>query len=257
MLNIGIVGYGVVGQATRKLLKEEHFIRISDPDKGYEEDISQSDIIFICINEKNKNMNNLTILIDELVAKNKKCLFVIRTTVIPGTTDQMIKRHKREFTFMPEFLREWDTESDKISPDKIVIGTESEKTYQLLKSLFSHRIFTTDIQVKPIEAELAKVALNSLALTKVVFAEELYDLSKNIGADYENIYRIFKADQNINQRHLKANDKGYRGADGKCLPKDTEFLIYTGREGNSEMALLKTAEILNKLFLKIREVVEK
>jgi len=252
MIEIGIVGYGVVGEATRKLLREDCYIRIFDPDKGYTEDISKSDIIFICINEKDKSMKNLIILIDTLSEANKKGLFVIRTTTIPGTTDRMSIRHKREFAFMPEFLREWNAEYDSIRPDKIVIGTESEKTFELISSLFRKRIYTGVIQVKPIEAELAKLALNSLALTKVVFAEELYDLAKALFADYENIYEIFKLDQNVNERHLKANDGGYRGADGKCLPKDTEFLIHTG-EDKSRMSLLETAQALNKLFIEVRK----
>ena len=253
MLEIGIVGYGVVGEATRKLLKEKCYIRIHDPEKGYAEDISQSDIVFICINEKDKSMKNLIILIDNLAIVNKKCLFVIRTTVIPGTTDRMSIRHKREFVFMPEFLREWNAEKDAITPDKIVIGTESQNTFRLLCLLFRDKIEPEKyLQVKPIEAELAKLALNSLALIKVVFAEELYDLSKALYAEYENIYKIFKLDQNINERHLKANDGGYRGADGKCLPKDTEFLISTGKD-KSRMSLLETAAVLNDLYIEVKK----
>lgn len=252
MLEIGIVGYGVVGKATKRLLGEEHNISILDPEIGHTDDMSNCDIIFICINEKNKSMKNLRILADQMAGLNKKCLFVIRTTVIPGTTDKLTIRHKREFVFMPEFLREWNAEEDARNPDKVVIGTESRETFLLLKGLFEGNITGKKIiQVKPIEAELAKVALNSLGLMKVVFAEELHDLSKALYADYSNIYKIFKLDQNVNERHLKACDRGYRGADGKCLPKDTEFLIQVGQR-NSRMSLLETAEILNILFLKVK-----
>ncbi len=253
MLEIGIIGYGVVGQATHKLLGENINIHILDPEVGHTGDMTNCNIVFICINEKDKSMENLIILIDTLASVNKKGLFVIRTTVIPGTTDQMIIRHKREFVFMPEFLREWNAEYDSIRPDKIVIGTENEKTFELISSLFRKRIYTGVIQVKPIEAELAKLALNSLALMKVVFAEELYDLAKALFADYGNIYKIFEMDQNVNERHLKANDGGYKGADGKCLPKDTEFLIHIAKENNNRMSLLETADVLNSLYLEARK----
>ena len=253
MMEIGIIGYGVVGQATRKMLGEDIDIKILDPEVGYTSDISQSNIIFICINEKDKSMKNLISLVDTLAGINKKGLFVIRTTVIPGTTDRMSIRHKREFVFMPEFLREWNADYDAIRPDKIVIGTENKKTFELIESLFNKRIYTGIIQVKPIEAELAKLALNSLALIKVVFAEELYDLAKALFADYNNIYKIFQLDQNVNVRHLKVGEeKGYKGANGKCLPKDTEFLIHTG-EDRSRMALLETAQALNKLYIEVRK----
>lgn len=255
MLEIGIIGYGVVGKATVKLLggKQLRNISILDPEVGHTGDMTNCNIIFICINEKSYTMKNLNELVGQIAASNKKALIVIRTTVIPGTIDRLTKRHKREFIFMPEFLREWNAENDAIAPDKIVIGTEDKQTYDIFRLLFRDTVTPGKIiQVKPIEAELAKLALNSLALIKVVFVEELFDLAKEYGASYKNIYRIFELDQNINERHLKTCHRGYRGADGKCLPKDTAFLIKAGKE-KSRMGLLETAEILNNLFLKARK----
>ena len=77
MLEIGIVGYGIVGKATHKILGEGNNISILDPEKGYKNDITHCDIIFICINEKDQSMENLISLIDILASQNKKCLFVI------------------------------------------------------------------------------------------------------------------------------------------------------------------------------------
>lgn len=253
MLKIGIVGYGVVGQATANMIGKMADIFIVDPDKGYKDDITECDIIYFCINEKNNQMKNLTEVIDATAKANKKCLFVIRTTTTPGYTEKIMIRHKREFAFMPEFLREWNAEDDARHPDKIVIGTESKGIFDLL-SVFVPKDFPKEkiIQVRQTEAELAKLALNSLALLKVVFAEELYDLCEKLFVDYQSIYKIFTADQNINERHLNANQDGYRGASGKCLPKDTEFLVKYSKEKQSRMSLLETAEILNKLFLKVK-----
>ena len=252
MLEIGIVGVGVVGKATASILEKHADIKKNDPAQGYKDDISNCDIIFICINEKDCEMTFLSELIDALVEQNKKCFFVIRTTVIPGTTDKLAKKHNRDFAFMPEFLREWSVIKDTFDPDKIVIGTEDRGIFETLATLFSDIVYLNRIvKVKPIEAELAKVALNSLALIKVVFAEELYDLAGSFGADYDAIYRIFKYDQNVNERHLTPKKDNYRGANGKCLPKDTDFLIKAG-EGKSRMSLLETARILNELFLKAK-----
>ena len=252
MLEIGIVGVGIVGEATAKVLEKHAVIKKNDPAQGYRDDISNCDIIFICINEKDIGMTDLSELVKALTEQNEKCFFVIRTTVVPGTTDRLAKKFNRDFVFMPEFLREWSVTKDTFDPDKIVIGTEDKGIFETLATLFSDIIYLNRIvKTKPIEAELAKVALNSMALIKVVFAEELFDLAKSLGADYRNIYRIFKYDQNVNERHLKACDRGYRGANGKCLPKDTEFLIRAG-EGKSKMALLETAKILNDLFLKAK-----
>ena len=252
MLETGIIGYGVVGGATAWALEKHTTVKRRDPEKGYDDDVSHCDIIFICINEKDSQMSNLNEIIRDTVKINKKCFFVIRTTVIPGTTKAMAEKYKRNFVFMPEFLREWNAKKDSEDPDKIVIGTEDKRIFEILATLFSDIVSLEHIiRVTPTEAELAKVALNSLALIKVVFAEELFDLSKSLKADYKNFYRIFELDQNVNERHLIPGKDDYRGANGKCLPKDTDFLIKIGKE-KSKMALLETARILNKLFLKVK-----
>jgi len=152
---------------------------------------------------------------------------------------------------MPEFLREWNAEYDTDHPDKIVIGTEEKGIFELLSILF--KADCPIIQLTPTEAELAKLALNSLATIKVVFAEELNDLAQTLKADYNNIYKVFLTDQNINPRHLLAGKDGYRGADGKCLPKDSNFLAETGKRFNSRMSLLETAVKINEILLRMKE----
>jgi UDPglucose 6-dehydrogenase len=250
MLNIGIAGNGFVGSATRKRLEGKSNLFILDPPKNHNDDLSDCDIIFICINETSPSMENLEKLVEKLVKQNEKCFFVIRTTVIPGTTDYLGKKYNREFVFMPEFLREWNAEYDSLNPDKVIIGTEQDGIFRLLSVYFecSHIL-----QVKPIEAELAKLALNSLATIKVVFAEELFDLAEKLKADYKNIYKVFELDQNINERHLIAGKDGYRGASGKCLKKDSEFMAETGKIYNCQMSLLETAVCLNENLLRIKK----
>ncbi|MFW5793853.1 MAG: hypothetical protein ACOCWC_06170, partial [Bacteroidota bacterium] len=98
-----------------------------------------------------------------------------------------------------------------------------------------------------------KLALNSLATIKVVFAEELFDLAQNLKADYNNIYKVFETDQNINSRHLIAGKDGYRGADGKCLRKDSGFLAETSKRFNSRMNLLDTAIKINEMMLRFKD----
>lgn len=248
-MEISIVGLGIVGNVTYNILKSRHSLKIFDPDKGFNNNISTCDIVFICINEKDPTMKNLDNLINALVKTNSKAIFVIRTTVIPGTTNRYIKTYHRDFVYMPEFIREWNVEHDTFHPDKIVIGTKNKKVGEILFKIFNdyfdERII---LQIKPIEAEIAKLALNSLALIKVVYAEQLYDVAEKYKCDYGNIYRIFSLDQNINTRHLYAGKDGYRGANGKCLPKDANFLANSS--GSSNMGLLKLAIELNKHYLK-------
>lgn len=230
-MEVGIVGYGYVGKATEKQIRNAT-IKISDPEKGYNDDLSRCDIIFISINETNATMSHLERLMDTLTEINQIGFFVIRTTVIPGTTDYLATKYNRKIVFMPEFLREWNYEYDAKNPDKVVIGTEDDGIFRLLSIYFECKNI---LQVKPIEAELAKLALNSLAVIKVVFAEELADLAKTLKADYQNIYKIFELDQNINERHLIAGKDGYRGADGKCITPETKIYINNNIKKASEV----------------------
>ena len=254
-MEIGIVGFGIVGNVTFDILKSKHRIKISDPDKEVNDNLSECEIIFICINEKDPTMKNLDKLIDDLVKINTKAFFVIRTTVIPGTTERYRETYKRDFVFMPEFIREWNVEYDTFHPDKIVIGTENIKIWETLYGMFSY-IIEADriIRVKPIEAELVKLSLNSLYLMKIVYAEQLSGMAKKCNCDYKNIYKILQLDQQINVRHLIPGQDGYRGASGKCLPKDTGFMLYMAKRNKVNMELIEVAEKLNKLYLEGVEI---
>lgn len=249
-MNIAIIGLGIVGNALYKLLDYQFSnIKRYDPDKEYKDNISNADMIFVCVNDESKGMDSVRKVVKYIVKENKKAMIVLRTTLIPGTTDALILEHKRIIVYMPEFLREWNVTGDMINPDKIVIGTEDNKAFEILIDIFrfGNNIALTDdvIQVKSIEAEIAKIALNSLAVIKVVFAEEMYDLAEHFKVDYNNIYRIFKADRNVNERHLMANKDGYRGAGGKCLPKDIGFMCDAADKAYALVPLIRLAKELN------------
>lgn len=250
-MNIGIVGLGIVGNALCQVLSDKYKdIKRYDPAKGYHDKLTDADIIFICVNDKNKDMKLTREVVKRVAEENKKAIIVLRTTVLPGTTDSLILEYKRVIVFMPEFLTERNALEDMKSPDKIVIGTENHEAFILLLKIMTDVIDCNySIRVKPIEAELAKLVLNSLATIKVVFAEEMYDLSNALGADYNNIYKIIRADKNINERHLMANKNGYRGAEGKCLPKDIGFLCDIAKKKYISIPLVDLVKELNIHYL--------
>ena len=253
-MNIGIVGLGVIGDALYQVLSNKYKdIKRYDPAKGYYDKLIDADIIFICINDKNKDMKLTREVVKEVIKENKKAIIVLRTTVLPGITDSLILEYKRVIVFMPEFLTEKNALEDMKMPDKIIIGTENHEAFiKLLKLMTDIIDCNYFIKVKPIEAELAKLTLNSLATIKVVFAEEIYDLSMALGIDYNNIYKIVSMDKSINKRHLMANQNGYRGAGGKCLPKDIGFLCDVAEKICIDVPLINLAKELNINYLKMR-----
>ena len=255
-MEIGIVGLGIVGDSFSKMLeKQGYLIKKLDIYKNYFEDISKSDIVFICINETKNEMTLLKEVVEEVIKKNHKGIIVIRTTTALGTTDEFIKQYPdRTIAYIPEFLTERNAEYDTFHPDKVVIGTDDNEIFKILKELFKDIIYDERIiQVKPLEAEMVKLALNSLYTIKVVFAEEINSLAEHFGADYNNIYKAFCLDRYTNGEHLIAGKDGYRGASGKCLPKDSGFLAFAGRRNNNIMRLLETAIMMNTIYLRMKE----
>jgi len=253
-MRIAIVGCGVVGGNLAAVFEEKTNYKIIryDPDKGFVGDISDADIVFICINDEDYNFAKLKSVADYVCNENKNGLIVIRTTVIPGTTDNFISKYNRKFVFMPEFLREKTAWEDTVDPDKLVIGTHERSSAELLVLLFSFYSGVEILVMKPIEAELAKIALNSLGVVKVIFANELYEIANTCGVDYKQLYKVFETDQNICERHLNPTHDGYRGASGKCLPKDVGFLIETAKTKKVNSKLLKLARKINNELLESR-----
>ena len=110
------------------------------------------------------------------------------------------------------------------------------------------------LMMKPVEAELVKVGLNSLYTIKVVFGNELYDICQKYGADYYKLLQAFKLDKYINPMHLDPLYDGYRGAGGKCLPKDIKFLIKAGVRRGYLPEMVELADMENESLLEKGEI---
>ena len=228
---MGVVGCGVIGSSLANLLEDlGHEVKRYDPAEGLLDDISTCNIIFICVPTKaDMKFEDVKKAVFCTNLKNRKGIITIRSTLMPGMIDEFAKEYNREFVYLPEFLRERSALEDEIKPDKVIIGTNKMETFRLFESIFEPIIDTNKIlMMKPVEAELVKVALNSLYTVKVVFGNELYDICKKYGADYYRLFEAFKVDKYINPMHLDPLFDGYRGAGGKCLPKDIKFLIKAG-----------------------------
>lgn len=228
-MNLGIVGCGVIGESLARLLEDMgHFVQRYDPAKLLGCDITLCEIVFVCVPTKaDMKFEDVRTALGYINLKNKKGIIAIRSTIMPGMTDDFSKWYKREFVYLPEFLRERTAFLDEICPDKIIVGTKKREVFEIFKRLFKRVVDNKKkiIMMKPVEAELLKVALNSLYTIKVVFGNELYDICQKYGADYYKLFEAFKLDKYINAMHLDPLFDGYRGAGGKCLSKDIKFLI--------------------------------
>jgi len=256
-MELGIVGCGVVGGSLAGLLENlGHVVKRYDPAKKLTDDISRCDILFICVPTKpDMQFEDVKKAVFHVNLENKKGIIAIRSTVMPGMTDTFAKEYNREFVYLPEFLRERSALEDEIHPHKIVVGTEKVETFRLFEKIFEPIIDNNKIlMIKPVEAELLKVALNALYTVKVVFGNELYDICQAYGADYYKLFEAFKLDKYINPMHLDPLFDNYRGAGGKCLPKDLKFLIKAGVEKGFLPKMMELADEENEALLEKGEL---
>ena len=260
MAKIGIIGYGIVGGATAHSLKDKNDILFYDKYKGenkLDEVIKNSEFIFVCLPTPYKNERIDLSIIDSAMeditkyTNNTSKIVIVKSTVVPGTTDKYREKYPRtNFCFSPEFLTEARYLEDAVNPDRIVIGAGNNKIRTRVAELFKNtfprtQIFLTDSRT----AEMAKYMANTLLATKVILANEIYDMCEKLDIDYNKVKDIVTADKRIGKSHLDVST--LRGFGGKCLPKDMIAIIGKYKELGVDCSLLDAAWKKN---LKIRKV---
>jgi len=255
-------GYGMVGRATARALNIKHW---QDPNGGNTtlEEAAQYHYQFICIPTYNlpNGLYDLAGMYNILVAiAGQGCtnhVFIIRSTVLPGTCSSLA-RYLRvgPIVHVPEFLTESDWERDTDFPDQIVVGCDNPPTRAEMVMLYHNYYHSYDnVPIMPtdtVTAELIKCAHNAFFSTKVIFANEMYELAQRVGADYDTIRDALYRSKWIGGNHFDAVfqrpswDKPRRGLHGKCLPKDLRALLAW-----SDSDLLEVVDLLNERYIKM------
>lgn len=234
---LGICGVGMVGGALRRYFEEKDGIKLFLYDKGrnlgsYQE-INQADIIFVCVptpydcppprgTDKGFDLSCVKEVFRNIQGKKT---IVIKSTVVPGTTEKLQKQYpQHKVLFNPEFLTESTADQDMKYPDRQIIGY-TEKSYNIAGDIMQLLPLAPFERIIPAtEAEAVKYFGNTWFSTKVIFANQFYELCKALGIDYNRVMEAAAADKRIGRSHLSVLHKGYRGFGGKCL--DGEEVIY-------------------------------
>jgi UDPglucose 6-dehydrogenase len=176
-------------------------------------------------------------------------VIVDKSTVPVGTAERVIDKIKLgakvdfDVVSNPEFLREGVAVDDFMKPDRVVIGTDSEKAQKVMNELYApyvrqgHPILFMDIR----SAELTKYAANAFLATKITFMNEIANLAEKLGADVENVRRGIGTDDRIGKRFLFAGI----GYGGSCFPKDVMALSKTSKEYNYDFKMLDAVMDVN------------
>ncbi len=186
---------------------------------------------------------------------NKYLLVVTKSTVPVGTAqkvrsviqEELNKRGvKLEFDVAsnPEFLKEGNAVNDFMSPDRVVVGVESERAQKLMTKLYkpfllnNFRVIFMDIP----SAEMTKYAANSMLATRISFMNDIANLCELVGADVNMVRSGIGSDTRIGRKFLYPGI----GYGGSCFPKDVKALIKTAQQNGYEMRVLQAVEEINE-----------
>lgn len=187
---------------------------------------------------------------------NKYIVVVTKSTVPVGTAqkvkaairEELDKRGKTDIEFdvasNPEFLKEGAAIADFMRPDRVVVGTESERAQKLMERLYkpftlnNYRIIYTDIP----SAEMIKYAANAMLATRISFMNDIANLCEIVGADVNMVRRGIGSDSRIGSKFLYAGC----GYGGSCFPKDVKALINTGKQKGHRLEILEAVENVNE-----------
>lgn len=234
--------------------------------------IVASEVVFICVNTPSKEdgsiqldyiVNAATQIAPVLKTKNDYCTIVVKSTVIPGTTGEVIipilessgKKAGNNFGICmnPEFLREGKGLHDFMNPDRIIIGEYDRKSGDVLGALYQG-FGAPVLRVSLKTAEMIKYASNAFLAAKISFINEIGNLCKQLGIDAYEVAEGMGFDERIGSKFLNAGI----GFGGPCLPKDIGALIYSAREMGYRPELLEAVHRLNeKQGLKMIDLLKK
>lgn len=186
---------------------------------------------------------------------NRYTVLVTKSTVPVGTAKRVkaavqeeLKKRNMDIEFdvasNPEFLKEGAALKDFMSPDRVVIGVETERAKELMNKLYkpfvlnNYRILFMDIP----SAEMTKYAANSMLATRISFMNDIANLCELVGANVDMVRRGIGSDTRIGTKFLYPGC----GYGGSCFPKDVKALIHTGKEHGYDMRVIEAVEEVNE-----------
>ena len=189
----------------------------------------------------------------ESIAKsiNGYKVIVDKSTVPVGTAEKITEiiknntEHPFDVVSNPEFLKQGNAVDDFLYPDRVIIGSNSDKATLIMQEIYSpffrtgNRIIVMDVK----SAEMTKYAANSFLATKISFMNEIANLCEKVGADAEMVRVGISTDNRIGNKFLFPG----LGYGGSCFPKDVKALIKTGLENGCPMNIIQSADDTNKM----------
>ena len=263
-LNEGVIPIyepGLEEMAIRnKAEKRLHFVT------DLNECIDNVDVVFIAVGtpsgeDGSANLNFVFKVAETIGQLMCDYLIVVTKSTVPVGTSLKIKERiqqelntrgvdiKFDMVSNPEFLKEGAAIKDFMSPDRVIVGVETEKAKEIMSKLYrpfllnNFRVIFMDIP----SAEMTKYASNAMLATRISFMNDIANLCELVGADVNMVRKGVGTDTRIGSKFLYPGS----GYGGSCFPKDVKALIQTGKENCYSMRVIKAVEEVNELQKRI------
>ena len=247
---VGVIGNGFVGETIAFAFSPTSEVKVYDvnPLKTTHtlNEVMEQEFIFICLPTpmSTDGSQDLSFIENffESVSPNEETIFIIKSTVLPGTTNQLIEKYGYNIIFSPEFLTERTAKLDMLTQARIIFGGD-EKLTKKVEVLFNDRFMNRHIiHMDSKTAEFVKYMNNTFFATKVSLMNEYYRLATNIGIDWDKALYGFASDGRIGDSHLHVpGPDGKLGFGGTCFPKDINALITMSNDAGCSMNILESA----------------
>ena len=259
---IALYGFGYVGKALHNFLKDHYDVVIYDPMYLEYSDMKRLAKIKHAVGcvptPMGKDGSCDTSIVENVLREGLHDYYLIKSTVVPGTTARLAKESKRKIAFSPEYIGEGKYEipfwMDFPHPTNMklhnfhIFGGPKAITSEWINIWQKIAGWTAKyIQTDSTTAEMVKYMENCYAATKVTFCNEFYEISKAMGVDYNELKELWLLDGRVGRSWTMVfPDK--RGFEGKCLPKDINGMVKHSEKMGYEPKLLKQVMATNKKF---------
>ncbi len=238
-MKITIAGYGFVGRAYAAVLQNYHEVEIVDP-KHYDRKVSDdTDGVIVCVPTPEGNNGSCNMRhVSEVMRDCPDVPILIKSTISIEGWDHLTSFYEKRMSYSPEFLRANTALEDLRQQELIMIGgAETDFWSNIFKQVFPSCPHI--IEADPKELILIKYFRNAFLATKVSFFNQIYDLCKASGIDYEHVRKGIALDKRIGTSHTVVTKE--RGFGGHCFPKDIKAMKQSALYYGVDLTIIKEA----------------
>ncbi|SMO69328.1 UDP-glucose dehydrogenase family protein [Fodinibius sediminis] len=219
--------------------------------------VSNADIVFLCLptppgGDGQADLSAVMQVAGELGSLIEDYTVIVNKSTVPvGTGDRVeeavaenVDRERFDVVSNPEFLREGAAVDDFMYPERVVIGTDSDRAAEIMTTLYEPFVRSGNpiIVMDRRSSELTKYAANAMLATKITFMNEIANICEKVGANVDNIRRGIGTDSRIGKRFLFAGI----GYGGSCFPKDVQAIHYTAAQNGYDFKILDSVMKVNE-----------